>query len=129
MLRNQVRQAESEKDKLIAKFKELQEENSDLKTKLLNLKSSISFSEVNSVYESKTVSESKSADQLLTEKDYEIQRLNQIIAELVKSNEEKEKRCDDLTKQVLRFKRIQDIVLNAQTNSGFKNKSNFWTCC
>ena len=37
----------------------------------------------------------------------------------------KEKKVDELTKQVIRFKRIQEIVLSAQTNlhNSIKNKS------
>ena len=40
-------------------------------------------------------------------------------------NLKKDKKLDELTKQVSRFKRIQEIVLNAQTNgtSLVKNKS------
>ena len=39
----------------------------------------------------------------------------------------KDKKLDDLTKQVIRFKRIQEIVLSAQSNlnNQIKNKSNF----
>lgn len=55
------------------------------------------------------------------EKDYEIDRLKRIVDELAKSNDEKEKKIDDLNKQVQRFKRIQDLVLTAQNG---KSKCN-----
>ena len=43
----------------------------------------------------------------------QLDSLTKQVNELIKSNEEKDKKCDELTKQVLRFKRIQDIVLTA----------------
>jgi len=98
MLRTQMRLAESEKEKLLCKFKELQEENNDLKSKLITLKkNSSSFDEQNnnncSDSSSMTVMReshsSKPLAQLLTEKDFEIQRLQRIIEELLKSNQEK----------------------------------------
>jgi len=56
----------------------------------------------------------------------ENERLKRLVDDLIKSNEEKDKKLDELAKQVIRFKRIQDIVLTAQTSvssSIFKNKS------
>jgi hypothetical protein len=60
----------------------------------------------------------------------EIDKYKSIISDLIKSNEEKERKCDELTKQVIRFKRIQEIVLTAQTNvnNNMKNKSNSIFC-
>jgi hypothetical protein len=52
--------------------------------------------------------------------------LKRLVDDLIKSNEDKEKKLDELAKQVIRFKRIQEIVLTAQTTTGssiFKNKS------
>ena len=102
MLRTQMRLAESEKEKLLCKFKELQEENNDLKSKLITLKkNSSSFDEQNNNNCSDSSSgggsmtvmreshSSKPLAQLLTEKDFEIQRLQRIIEELLKSNQEK----------------------------------------
>ena len=58
----------------------------------------------------------------------ENERLKRLVDDLIKSNEEKDKKLDELAKQVIRFKRIQEIVLTAQTSmssSIFKNKSIF----
>ena len=52
----------------------------------------------------------------------EIDKYKSIISDLMKTNEEKEKKCDELTKQVIRFKRIQEIVLTAQTNVNNSNQ-------
>ncbi len=88
-----MRLVENEKDKLFGKFKELQEENTDLRNKLLNLKKNCLSSDEqtnNSVDKSHGMMLlQKSTAQLLNEKDIEIQRLQQIIEELIKSNEEK----------------------------------------
>lgn len=46
----------------------------------------------------------------------EIDKYKSMISDLIKSNEEKDRKIDELTKQVIRFKRIQEIVLTAQTN-------------
>jgi predicted RNase H-like nuclease (RuvC/YqgF family) len=59
------------------------------------------------------------------EKDCEIDRLKQMIEDLAKSNDEREKKIYDLNKQVQRFKRIQDLVLTAQNGSG-RSKCNFY---
>lgn len=117
MLRNQMQQSENEKNKLLQKYKELQDENCDLRSKVIGLKN-LSYSANNSGM----MSEARSDAQLAEDKDFEIGRLNRIIEELVKANEEKDKRVDELTRQVHRFKRIQEIVLSAQ-NTNFKNKS------
>ena len=118
MLRNQMQRAENEKDKLLQKYKELQEENCDLRSKVIGLKN-LSYCAKNGGL----VAESRSdAQQLLGEKDVEIGRLTRIVEELVRANEEKERRLDELTRQVQRFKRVQEIVLSAQSAS-CKNKS------
>lgn len=81
MLRNQMRAVESEKEQLVSKFKELQEENVELKSKVMALKNSSGY----------TASMKPSMTQSLGDKDFEIERLKQIIEELIKSNEEKVK--------------------------------------
>ena len=43
--------------------------------------------------------------------------MKKITNELTRLNEEKDRKIDELTKQVLRFKRIQEIVLSAQGTS------------
>ncbi len=82
-----------------------------MKTKLFNLKSSISANTLN--YTSIT-NNNNHFDHLKCEKDCEIVRLKRLVEDLSKSNEEKEKKIDELNKQVLRFKRIQGLVLTAQ---------------
>lgn len=109
MLQKQLRSKDDEKEKLFSKFKTLQDENIDLKTKLFNLKQSITstnYQTYDNVHKSV--------------KDSEIERLKHIIEELIKSNDDKEKKIDDLNKQVNRFKRIQDLVLTAQNTTKTK---------
>lgn len=112
MLKNQLRTKDDEKEKLFSKFKQLQEENIDLKTKLFNLKTSIQT----------TATTSASTSSHKCDKDCEIERLKQIIENLLKANDDKDKRIDDLNKQVQRFKRIQDLVFTAQSNGTLKTK-------
>ncbi len=115
MLKSQMRSIEAEKDNLYSKLKSLQEENMELKGKLINLKN-LQYSSSSSTVSNGFTSLPPMSSQGLAEKDYEIERLKRIIEDLIKSNEEKDKRCDELAKQVIRFKRIQEIVLSAQTN-------------
>jgi hypothetical protein len=134
MLKNQIRTKDDEKDKLVYKYKTLQEENVDLKTKLINLKTTMSTTQTTSnTSSSNNNTNTLNYTQITTNnynnnlKDNEIERLKRVINELVKSNEEKEKKIDDLTKQVNRFKRIQELVLHAQNQNGSikMNKSDF----
>jgi hypothetical protein len=134
MLKNQIRTKDDEKDKLVSKYKTLQEENVDLKTKLINLKTTMSTTQTtSSTNSSNNNTNTLNYTQITTNnynnnlKDNEIERLKRVINELVKSNEEKEKKIDDLTKQVNRFKRIQELVLHAQNQNGSikMNKSDF----
>ena len=82
-----MQHVENEKNKLLAKYKDLQEENLELKSKVIGLKN-ISYN--NCALSANNGNDNiKSDSQLIDEKDYEIERLNRIIEELVKSNEEK----------------------------------------
>lgn len=54
----------------------------------------------------------------------EVDRLRITINELSKLNEEKDRKVDELTKQVIRFKRIQEIVLSAQSGNYSNISSN-----
>lgn len=120
MLKNQLRTKDDEKEKLFTKFKSLQEENIDLKAKLFNLKTSMSAN--NTLNYTSITNNNNNFGHQKCEKDYEIDRLKRIVDELAKSNDEKEKKIDDLNKQVQRFKRIQDLVLTAQNG---KSKCDF----
>ena len=87
-----MRLIESEKEKLFAKLKDLQEENLDLKTKLINLKN-MQYTYANTGCQSMLSNCGSGAAFTSSpgpiDKDYEIERLKRIIDELVKSNEEK----------------------------------------
>lgn len=54
----------------------------------------------------------------------EADRLRITVNELSKLNEEKDRKVDELTKQVIRFKRIQEIVLSAQSGNYSNVSSN-----
>ena len=109
---------ETEANVCASKLKQLEEENISLKTQLLSL----------NAYGTTCDGESQ---QMIENTNLKINSLKEIdkykgiISDLIKSNEEKERKCDELTKQVIRFKRIQEIVLSAQTNMSnqMKNKS------
>lgn len=99
---------ENEREQMEVRLSQLQQENQMLRTQLNDLNSK---NNVN--------------------KDNETQHLKRLVEELVKSNEEKDKKLDELTKQVIRFKRIQEIVLSAQVggnqslNSKTRNINDF----
>ena len=110
------------------KIKQLEDENASLKAQLLTLKSKSDG--VNSSIDSSSMQIIEHTN-LKINSLKEIDKYKSIISDLIKSNEEKEKKCDELTKQVIRFKRIQEIVLTAQinvnnSNQMIKNKSKLY---
>ncbi|RNA19782.1 hypothetical protein BpHYR1_050435, partial [Brachionus plicatilis] len=91
-LRSKVRQHELEHESLIKKINELEEENASLKTRLAE-----------------------------GETNEEVERLRKMVNELGRLNEDKDRKVDELTRQVIRFKRIQEIVLSAQSANSTSN--------
>lgn len=88
--------AQAESAKTQQKLSEKDLEITDLKLKIKN---------------SKTAAVSGSATALNT--DYEAEKLRKIVESLLKSGKEKDRTIDDLRDTLNRFKRIQDLVLDA----------------
>ena len=126
-LNNRVFTLENEAGIYVSKLKMLEEENVNLKTQLLSFKAYGS----NNLMNGANGANGDDSHQMIENTNLKINSLKEIdkykgiISDLIKSNEEKDRKCDELTKQVIRFKRIQEIVLSAQTNvnNQMKNKS------
>lgn len=60
---------------------------------------------------------STSADS--TERDVEVQRMKKAVESLMAANEEKDRKIDELKQSLLRYKKVQDMVMSVQGKKGW----------